>query len=836
MAFTKNQQTELEFLNQQAEYLNRYNANISNFNNAQAQHEAKMEAFAVKKRIQELEFLKIRESGSKVSEDQLKTYNDNNRALEKEINLEKKSIENRGSILGLLTKSYWYQTGILKVLNDQDKIIRTTILNLGLSGNKAFEMRKSFESAAANAALLGATIEDIGKIQTGFAEETGRAQVLTANMLHDIILIGKGTGIGVEQATKLGAQFQIMGIDTKRTMEYVQGVVDTSERMGINTTKVLNNIANNFKKLQTMSFNSGVQGYAKMAQYAEQMKMDMAESIQSSKMANNLEKSIDLAAQLQVMGGEFAKTDPFQMLYLSRNAPDEFAKRMNEMTKGLVTFRKMADGTFEKFISPADRDRLEAVAKATGISLENITEQAERMGDMSKMKQMLLGTGFSTKDKELITGQATFDTKVGKFLVQVGNARKDISQLTAQDVKALEVQKTNLDIRAKDALTFNESLESMVAALKTTLIPLMRGMTAVLTPFRDIASALSNTSEGFKNVLGGFGKFLGGVLLLQAASKLLVGTYNTIMLGIAAARGTSFTPKSGSLFNWGGGQARDKKTGRFVSSKNAGLGAMRGGIGIGAAALGAGAGIGIAAGGISLLANAMQGLDIEKAKILKEIVTTMAWLEGVGMGLATVLMFLTPSITTTGIAALAATPGLLGLGGAIALVGAGIGVAGAGLGYMFKGIGEIVSGFGSVVSGIGTAASGVATLFTAFSGIDKSSLNTLTLLANTAPKFSIIGDAFKQISTVLTGSKEDFAAVESAINSISNMNTSKGSAFAQLADLLSKPIQVEFSDKKVAIVSNITLEIDGERLMSKAYKSDVRVQRDLDIKINKLGK
>jgi len=553
-------------------------------------------------------------------------------------------------------------------------------------------------------------------------------------------------------------------------------------------------------------------------------------------MANNLEKSIDLAAQLQVMGGEFAKVDPFQMLYLSRNAPDEFAKRMNEMTKGLVTFRKMADGTFQKFISPADRDRLEAVAKATGISLENITEQAERMGDMSKMKQMLLGTGFSTKDKELITGQATFDTKMGKFLVQVGTARKDISQLTAEDVKALQVQQTSLQLRAKDALTFNESLQSMVDALKTTLIPLMRGMTTVLEPFRKIASLLSNTSDGFKNIMGGIGKFLGGVLLLQAASKLLVGTYNTIMMGIAAARGTSFTPKSGSLFNWGSKQARDKTTGRFISSKNAGLGAMRGGIGIGAAALGAGAGIGIAAGGISLLANAMQGLDTEKAKILRDIVNTIGIVEGIGMIAAAVLMAFSPALVTLGGAAATAAGPLLTLGAAVALIGAGIGVAGAGLGYMFKGIGEIVSGFGSIVSGIGTAASGVALLVTSFSGIDKSSLNILTSFANTAPKFSIIGDAFKEISTVLTGSKEDFAAVESAINSISNMNTSKGSAFAQLAELLSKPIQVEFADKKVAVVSNITLELDGEKLMQKAYRSDVRVQRDIDVKLNKLGK
>ena len=308
------------------------------------------------------------------------------------------------------------------------------------------------------------------------------------------------------------------------------------------------------------------------------------------------------------------------------------------------------------------------------------------------------------------------------------------------------------------------------------------------------------------------------------------------MMGIAAARGTSFTPKSGSLLSgWSSKTTRNAK-GQFATSKYAGMGAMRSGVGVGAAALGAGAGIGIAAGGISLLANAMQGLDTEKAKILRDIINTLGIVEGVGMIAATVLMAFSPALVTVGAAAATATPGLLELGAAIALVGVGIGVAGAGLGYMFKGIGEIVSGFGSVITGIGTAATGVATLVTSFSGLDKSNLSTLTSLADTAPKFSLIGDAFKQISTVLTGSKEDFAAVESAINSISNMNTSKGSAFAQLAEMLKSPLKVEFADKKVAIVSNITLELDGEKLMQKAYKSDVRVQRDIDVKLNKLGK
>ena len=507
-----------------------YSNTLTGMNVAQEKHEIQMQILAKQKIISELEIKKIKEASGVFDQNAYNQALKNQKNLEKQIDLQKNIIKNQINLVDVLTKNYWYQNALLKTLNDQDKVIRQTVLNLGLSGDKAFKMRQSFETAASNAFNIGATLEDILKTQTGFADETGRAQVLTNDMINDVLLIGKGTAMGVEQATKLASQFQLMGVDTKSTMQYVQGVVDTSERMGINTTKVLNNIANNFKKLQTMNFASGVQGYAKMAEYAEQMKIDMAQSLESNKMANNLEKSIDLAAQLQVMGGEFSKIDPFQMLYLSRNAPEEFQKRMNEMTKGLVTFRKMTDGTFEKFISPLDRDRLEAVAKATNKTVEELTNQALRMADVDRMKQSLLGKGFSAKDKELITGQAIFDNKLGKYLVSVGGVRKDITQLTDEDMKSLDVQTASLKQRAEDAMTFNETMKAMGDELKSILLPFMRNITWALTGLRGFINDVTHFfGEGFSKVFAVVGAIGGAVLLGQTFIKIGFGDRKSVV-------------------------------------------------------------------------------------------------------------------------------------------------------------------------------------------------------------------------------------------------------------------------------------------------------------------
>jgi hypothetical protein len=753
-------------------------------------------------------------------------------------------------------------------LMDSDKIIKQTVLNLGMSGVKAEMIRTSFEQSSGFAARLGGELGDIQNIMEGFADETGRARALSADMVNDIVLIGKGTALGIEQATKLGAQFEIMGFNAKGTMDYVQGVVDTSERMGVNTTKVLKNVNDNFKKLNTYTFQQGVKGFAQMAMYAEKFKIDITQALNAVDIAKTLEGAIDLVAQLQVMGGEFAKTDPFQLLFLSRNDPAKFTEKISDMTKGVVTFRKMSDGSFEKFISPADRDRLTAVAKSLGITTEEITQIAERRLDIEKMNQQLAGTGLSGREKELIQGAAIFNKQTGKFEVQLAGQMKDISTLTAEQANSFATEQVLLKKRAEDAQTFEEVLNATIMQLKSALLPILQGVNKMLGIIRPIIDPIVSFLTGDKFApawlkVGALFLIAGTLwkgLLQPLAQRLGAATVGRM----ATAIGGGAVPAAGTVAG----------TGAAGGAAGAGMGMLRGGAGIGAAALGIGAGIGAAAAGISLLANAMSKLDKEKAKILQNIVLTLGGIMAVGIGAAV-------GIAAIGAAGGAVAPGLLAFGGAIALVGAGIGLATAGIGLMAgklanlatasKGAGKDMLSMGG---GIAAMAAGMA-LFTvgglglitfsttlnkigkhapelaqvgeafkqintvistgnkenlfavqnAVESISKTDLTTfstsLDRIAKNTPELAQVGETFRQINAVMHGTKEDFAAVESAVNTISNMNVKGGSAFAQLATLLKTPLKVEFADKKVQFVSDITLEIDGQKFMQKIFKPEV---------------
>lgn len=739
--------------------------------------------------------------------------------LKKLINLQREEIKNEKEVNSQLEKQQNRRKALvntigeankqvkagLRYLMDQDKIIKSTILSLGMSGAKAEEIRATFEASAGYAARLGGNLEDVGTIMTGYADETGRARALSSEMVNDVMMIGKGTGLGVEQATKLGAQFEMMGFDAKNTMNYVQGIVDTSERMGVNTTKVLKNLNDNFKKLNTYTFQRGSKAMAEMAMNSEKMKVSMDSALKVADMGDSLEKVIELTANLQVMGGEFAKVDPMQMFYQMRNEPEKVMEKISEMTKGIATFRKQADGTFEKFISPADKQRLASVAESLGISKEEIFEIAKRRLDLDKMNQDLAGMGLTDREKELIQGAAVFNKETMKYEVKLAGQMKDISTLTKEQANSFVKESKSLEDRAKEAQTFEEALKNTMNEIKSTLLPILKTINSTLTWTRlNILEPLLNISKTLST-----GTIAAGLLAAAVAWKAITVKFDhTIEKFITGGAGMGRS-RAGAR---GAGNLGGGRRGGGVANPNASKGLMRGGAGVGMAAAGIGAGVGAAAAGISLLADSMSKLDEKQAKVLKDIVLTL----GISIGVTSLAAV---GILAFGIAAGSVAKPLIAFGGAVALIGAGIGVAAAGIGVLGWGLGELVknskgAGKDMMEVGVGIATIGAALALAGVGGwVGLAVLgSTLGIIALTANKVSKVGEAFANIKAVMSGSREDFIAIANAVESISKANFKGGSGLSELTNLLKNPLKVEFADKQVAVVSNITMNIDGYKL------------------------
>lgn len=739
-------------------------------------------------------------------------------SLNRQMSAQKKIIKNaerRLKIQNTLNESMKFfgkeltsSTGaVWSFLMDADKAIKNLNLELGVSGVRAEGMRDSFEQASFQSARLGVDISGLAEIQTTFADETGRAASLTSSMLEDVVAMGKGTGLGIKQAAQLAGQFELIGFNASESADYVEGVVDMTERMGVNTAKVLKTINKDFKKLQTYSFANSSKGFADMAAYSEKMKVNMDSVLSAAEKARKLDNVVDMAANLQVLGGEFAKmADPLTMLYESRNDLDAFNKRLNNMTKGMATMRKTSEGFEFELASPMARDMLTKAGEIIGKTTEEMTTQALRMREMQEMRKQMIGMGLSTKEKEIVEGMSKFDRNTGGFMVKIGSIEKSMTEITKQDLKSLEAQNKSLKSRAEEAQTFDAAFKNTVMELKSSLLPMLEGVNEVLKFVKPVAQGLGDVVKSMSQ--SGLGKTLlaGGGMLLAAGQlwgRLVGPMINMYAMSKASkmAGGAAGVTKAVSA----AGGASNAATAAGSAGKMAGAGK---GIGVGAAGLGIGAGVGLAAVGVSKLADSMSKLDKDQIKGLTIIATTLA----VTFPLAAI------GIAAVGGASTAAAPGLLALGGSILMIGAGIGVATMGIGKMAEGIGSLITSgkeagpsLYSIAGGIGAIGASLGTMTLGAFGLPALA-GTLGTIALTSGRIEKVGNAFGNIAAVLKGSKEDFNSIKEMVTSISNADLDGGGMFSEIANLLKNPLKVQFDSSSMNLTTHVNLKVDGRTL------------------------
>jgi len=738
--------------------------------------------------------------------------------------VEKQRVENAEKLGKMLagiivpaTKSFW------TYLQNSDKAMKTLNLNMGKFGTGADIVSKNLQQSSMFAASLGVSVEELAKMQQGYSDELGRAVILTENQYKAITEIAKGTALGVENATNFAAQLDLIGGNAENARDIIEGVADATQRMGLNTGKVLKDMNTNFKLITKYNFKQGVRGITDMAMYAAKFRVDIQDAVDSTEKARTLEGAVDLVSKLQVLGGQFAKSDPFEMLYLSRNDPAQYTKKLNEMTKGMAALVKTADG-FDFNVSALDRDRLRQFAEATGQDFGKVMEQALRQGQISAIKKELFGKNLKKEDREFIENLAILDKKTGKFLIN----DKDISKLTEKEIEQMKGQKATLEERAKAAQNFNEALLNTLNELKAAMLPLLNVINKGLEWFNEFRGGISETTKKVAGMILG-----GGTLLLGGAKILLnvVGGLKTVIKGLGSAKGlasgffgvnkkgggvtdiltkstTSVTQASGNAGSSGGG-AFDKMFGKASPAKINSYGKAFTGLGV--AAAGAGVGIGAAAFGISKLAESMKELNGTQIAGLAAVVLA------IGGAMSLVLV---PAIYAIGAAGTAGAVGLLAIGGAALMIGAGIGVAAAGIGYLATGVGDLLESASKVnpkdiltiAGAIGGIGIGISTMGNPLAILGTANLMGILSLLESKGNVAETANSINSMITALKGSGDDLKTLESVLKNISSMEVGDDSVVSKLASLFDKPLKVEFAQKDVGLNVNVDLFMDKEKV------------------------
>jgi hypothetical protein len=707
-----------------------------------------------------------------------------------------------------LAKSYW------GYLMNADQSIRDTVKSMGAFGSRSEIMRDNIFEASESAARLGISVENLAKMQGIYSDQLGTQVVLTEKNLKNISAIAEGTILGADNTARLAAEFATVGGNANNFRDTIQGVVESTERMALNTGKVLHNMNVNFKAIQKYNFKQGVNGIADMAMYATKFNVDIQDALQSTDKARTLEGAIDMMSRLQVLGGTFANSDPFEMLFLARNDPEKYTIKLNEMTKGMANLVKTASG-FEFQITSLDRDRLKSFAEATGQDYGKVIEQAMKRSQIDTIRQQLSGLSLRDSDRELIENMAQLDKKSGKFMV----GTQKLTELTKADIERLQTEAKTLEERAIESQNFNKVFQNTIMELKASLLPILNVVNSVLKKVNDS----KNSWIGIAKVMFGAATALGAITF---ALKPIVGVVKLVreLGGFGGLK--SFMSSTGGI----GGAASSGGATVARGAGSGGIGSAAGGASksiaaFGAAAAGVGVGVGIAAVGIGFMAEKFKELDPKQIDAINGTITRLGLIM-VGLG---------AGIVAVGVATGVAAAPMLAFGGAVALVGAGIGMASAGLGYFAQGIATVLTaskevdgnnllkvgaGIGSIGLGLTTMGNPLALLgLGSFAGLV--SMITSSDIGNTAA--SVAG-----MVTTLKGSASDLQALESMLKSISNLEMGENSVInklSELADKFDKGLKVEFADKDVALNVNVTANMDSETIMKKMNISErVKIQ------------
>lgn len=345
---------------------------------------------------------------------------------------------------------------------------KTTAVNIGISVGRSQEFTKSFNRATAEVQKFGGEASDVQSIMEEFSENSGRARIISPEEVSNIFLLTKGLNLTNQSAGSLLERMDLMGISVDNSNKLLNSLTAESQKLGLNSSKVAQTLANNFDKMSNMSFKGGVKGMTQMAKLAVQMRMDVSEMLAMADKFYEPEAAIEAVANLQMLGGEVAEAfgDPFETMYLARNKPEELAKKVQTMTENMIQFNEET-GEYE---FPAEaRMQLKAIGKELDINVDSMMDIARQS---SKIKDIKMNVSGNITDEDMRDGLASMaKMKDGKWVVDFDGKEVGIEDigvdLAEKMLAAPKNEEEAIMEMAYNSMTTNEILENILEAMKT---------------------------------------------------------------------------------------------------------------------------------------------------------------------------------------------------------------------------------------------------------------------------------------------------------------------------------------------------------------------------------
>mgnify|MGYP003651230639 CR=1 FL=1 len=394
----------------------------------------------------------------------------------------------------------------IDILTLTDEIRQNIVKSFGVGGGLMDDFVASTVYAAQEFEGFALTANDSFEVLSSTIQDLGRNIAIPPSALADLTkleFLYEGLDAG-----QLVAEFDKIGMGTQAAAESTVDAIQGAQSLGAVTSKFLPAVTKEIEKINTYGFKNGVDGLAKMVAESQILGLNFGEVISLADKLYSPEAAVELAAELQMIGGAANEMlDPFQLMYMAQNDVEGLKDAIVETAQSAVQFNNET-GQFE-IGSPESRMRLKAQAEAMGMDFQDLANSAikakKRTAAITELGQF---AALSEKDKELIASMADIG-EGGEFQLTLGDEtinfdnleermRQDTSLLSKiQEQSSMEQLSSDeqMNKTLEDQYTVSQSIESEVAAIQNILTEAAAsgslGMTA-----KELALSMKETVQG----------------------------------------------------------------------------------------------------------------------------------------------------------------------------------------------------------------------------------------------------------------------------------------------------------------------------------------------------
>lgn len=408
------------------------------------------------------------------------------------------------------------------------------------------------------AAVYGVTSEAIGQIQENLSKATGKA--IMFNDAQAEIAVAANRTIGESAMSQFYEEYQKFGGSVQGAMDLAIDSYTQATRMGLSAQEYSAKVAQNIKMANQYKFADGVNGIMKMTALSEKLGFNLQSMGSVIDKFSSIQGSIESSANLQMLGGMGAAygSNPMTMLYESLNDPEALTKRMTDIFGSLGTFNTKT-GMSE--LTGYNMALIKEQAKAMGMNPEEAVQIAKSSAKVKFVDQQAGGalSHLTEEQKAFVENKAQYDTKTGQFTItDVSGKTKEISQMTPEEVMALQKQESMTDREAfmsgaQQIVSVSERIEgiqAMIGAqLAETLFPMLDGFKSLISK---LVPTITNLVANGISVSVGLLKMLVSGIRILVNPRFWTGLAKVLIQGIAAGAAVVAQWSVMALLGWFG--------------------------------------------------------------------------------------------------------------------------------------------------------------------------------------------------------------------------------------------------------------------------------------------